>query len=296
MNTNSNLLPCLAVLASIVSLTVGTSYGKSLFVEVGPQGTAALRVILASLLMLLVWRPWRQSLNPDGMKKIALYGIVLGCMNFCFYMCLDTLPIGIAIAIEFTGPLTVAILSSRKALDFLWILLAVIGLVLLLPLTPNAVSLNPSGVAFAFAAAVLWGLYIVVGKRVGHLPAGQTTSLGMFTAGLILFPFGVMHVGVKIIDPHILMSGFTLAVASSAVPYTLEMYALKKLPKNTFSILLSLEPAVGAISGMFILNEALTFTQWAAIACITVASIGSAFSVRAPERAKEEILKSEISI
>ncbi len=289
-------LPCLAVLVSIVSLTVGTSYGKSLFVEVGPQGTAALRVILASMLMLLVFRPWRQPLNSDSIKKIGLYGIVLGCMNFCFYMCLETLPIGIAIAIEFTGPLVVAIISSRKALDFLWILLAVAGLALLLPIAPNTVSLNPVGVAFAFTAACLWGLYIIVGKRVGLLPAGQTASLGLLTAAIILFPFGITHVGAKIFDPHILLGGFTLAIASSAVPYTLEMYALKRLPKNTFSILLSLEPAVGAVSGMLILNETLSLLQWAAIASIMLASIGSALTAPTTKSSTAQELSSEIAV
>lgn len=296
MSSQSNLLACLTVLFSITSLTVGTSFGKSLFTQVGPQGTAALRVILASFLMLIVWRPWRQPLNSDAIRKIALYGIVLGCMNFCFYMCLDTLPLGIAIAIEFTGPLAVAIFSSRKALDFLWILLAIIGLSLLLPVTPGTVSLNPVGVAFAFAAATLWGLYIIAGKRVGLLPAGQTTSLGMLTAGLILFPFGVIHVGVKILDPHILASGFTLAIASSAVPYTLEMYALKKLPKNTFSILLSLEPAVGAISGVFILNESLTILQWAAISSIMLASMGSGLTAKSTAMNEKDTVSPEVLV
>lgn len=166
----------------------------------------------------------------------------------------------------------------------------------MLPITPGTVSLNPVGVAFAFAAATLWGLYIIVGKRVGLLPAGQTTSLGMLTAGLILFPFGVIHVGVKILDPHILASGFTLAIASSAVPYTLEMYALKKLPKNTFSILLSLEPAVGAISGVFILNESLTILQWAAISSIMLASMGSGLTAKSTAMNEKDTVSPEVLV
>lgn len=278
MASGTNLLPCLAVLTSIISLTVGTSFGKHLFAIVGPEGTSALRVGIAAILMLAFWRPWRQPLDKDAIKRIGIYGLVMGCMNLSFYMSLDTLPIGIAIAIEFTGPLVVAILSSRKPLDFLWIILAVTGLALLLPITPGAVSLNPVGVAFAFTAAALWALYIVFGKRVGHLPAGQTTSYGMMIGAILLFPFGVTHVATKILDPKIMISALGLAIASSAIPYTLEMYALKKLPRNTFSILLSLEPAVGAISGMLILSETLTVQQWIAIASVMFASIGSAVS------------------
>ncbi len=276
MVSGSNFLPSLAVLTSIISLTVGTSFGKHLFAVVGPEGTSALRVILAALLMLVFWRPWREPLDQDAIKRVGIYGLVMGCMNLCFYMSLDTLPIGIAIAIEFTGPLVVAIVSSRKPLDFVWIILAITGLALLLPITPGTVSLNTVGVAYAFAAATFWALYIVFGKRVGHLPAGQTTSYGMMVGGLLLFPFGITHVGAKILDPHILISALGLAIASSAIPYTLEMYALKRLPRNTFSILLSLEPAVGALSGMLILSEHLSFQQWIAIASVMLASIGSA--------------------
>jgi len=267
---------------------VGTSFGKHLFESVGPEGTSALRVGLAAILMLAFWRPWREPLDKDAIKRIGIYGLVMGCMNFCFYMSLETLPIGIAIAIEFTGPLTVAILSSRKALDFLWIILAVLGLAMLLPVTPGAVSLNPIGVAYAFAAATLWGLYIIVGKRVGHLPAGHTTSYGMMIGGILLLPFAITHVGVKVLDPNLMASALGLAIASSAVPYTLEMYALKKLPRNTFSILLSLEPAVGAISGMLILGENLTVQQWIAIVSVMLASIGSAITSKPHEVARPD--------
>lgn len=288
MASGANLLPCLAVLTSIVSLTVGTSFGKHLFASVGPEGTSSLRVGIAAILMLAFWRPWKQPLDKDAIKRICIYGLVMGCMNFSFYMSLDTLPLGIAIAIEFTGPLVVAILSSRKALDFLWIILAVLGLAMLLPITPNAVSLNPVGVAFAFAAATLWGLYIIFGKRVGHLPAGQTTSYGMMIGGILLFPFGITHVGAKVLDPNIMVSALRLAIASSAIPYTLEMYALKRLPRNTFSILLSLEPAVGAISGMLILSEQLNIQQWIAIASVMLASIGSAVTSKPHEMVEIE--------
>ncbi len=288
MASGSNLLPSLAVLTSIISLTVGTSFGKHLFAEVGPEGTSAIRVGLAAILMLAFWRPWREPLDKEAIKRIGIYGLVMGGMNFCFYMSLDTLPIGIAIAIEFTGPLVVAILSSRKALDFLWIILAVVGLAMLLPITPGAVSLNPIGVAYAFTAAALWGLYIVVGKRVGHLPAGHTTSYGMMIGGVLLFPFAITHVGSKILDPNIIFGGLGLAIASSAIPYTLEMYALKRLPRNTFSILLSLEPAVGAISGMLILSEHLSIQQWIAIASVMLASIGSAVTSKSHKTVNED--------
>ena len=269
------LLPIAAVLGSIISLTVGTSYGKQLFPVVGPGGTAAYRVVFAAVILLAFWRPWRNPLSGKDFKAILLYGITLGLMNFVFYEAIGRLPMGVAIAIEFTGPLTVALISSRRLIDFLWIALTVFGLYLLLPFQVNANSLDPTGVAFAFASALCWGLYIVFGKGVSHLPSGIATSWGMLIAAITIFPLGFGESGTKLFQAPLIVPGFELALASSAIPYTLEMYALKKLPKNTFGILMSLEPAFGALTGFFILHEILSFMQWLAIGSIMSASIGA---------------------
>lgn len=214
------------------------------------------------------------------MKVVALYGLVLAVMNSIFYESIQRLPLGIAIAIEFTGPLTVAIASSRRVIDFVWIALAAIGLGLLLPLAPGAVALDPLGICFAFMAAVLWALYIILGKKMAHLPSGQATALGVLCAGLVLLPVGIVKAGPHILEPQILIGGFCLCLGSSAIPYTLEMWAMKKLPKNTFSILLSMEPAVGALSGMVVLHESLTALQWVAVCSVMVASIGTTMTAR----------------
>lgn len=292
--THLNFLPILALLGSMISLTVGTSYGKQLFPIIGPGGTAAYRVAFAAIILFFVFRPWKNRLSPGDLQKVTLYGVTLGLMNFMFYEAIGRLPLGIAIAIEFTGPLVVAVISSRRVIDFVWIVLTIIGLWLLLPidlgrnlLDPRTVgaassvsALDPMGIVFAFASALLWALYIIFGKRLSHLPSGPATSWGMIAAALTTLPLGFIETGTGLFQPQVLVAGIGLAVASSAVPYTLEMFALKRLPRNTFSILLSLEPAIGALTGFFVLSEVLTWTQWLAIACIMSASVGTAFGAK----------------
>ncbi|MDI9250167.1 EamA family transporter, partial [Stenotrophomonas sp. RS-48] len=179
------MLPALAVLGSVTALSVGTSYAKHLFPLIGAQGTSALRVGFSALLLLLFWRPWRWKTRRADAITILRYGLTLGLMNLLFYMAIRTIPFGIAVAIEFTGPLTVAMLSSRRPIDFLWVGCAVVGLLLLLPLG-GAAALDPVGVLYALGAAACWGLYIVFGKRAGHLHAGHSVSLGLLAASLVV--------------------------------------------------------------------------------------------------------------
>ncbi len=281
-STLGSLAPALAILASIVSLTAGTSYGKQLFPLVGAEGTATFRVVYAALILVAVWRPWRMKLSLPDAKAISLYGATLGLMNLMFYMSLETLPLGIAIAIEFTGPLTVAVISSRRLIDFVWIGFTVLGLFLLLPITPGAGPISAAGIGYALASAVLWALYIIFGKRVAHIHAGQSTSLGMVVAAMVVMPVGIFHAGAKLVNPMLILSGLALSVWSSALPYTLEMFALKRLPRNTFGILLSMEPAVGAVAGLLILGEKLSILQWLAIGCTIIASVGSSVGAKSP--------------
>lgn len=275
-----NRLAPLAVLGSVISLCVGSSYAKSLFPVLGAQGVTAYRVGFAALILLAVWRPWRIKLNAEDAKRILLYGLTLGLMNLCFYMAIRTLPIGIAIAIEFTGPLALAILSSRRLIDFVWISCAVAGMMLLLPLRKGVAGLDPTGLLFIFGAAIFWALYIVFGKRAGSAHAGQVTSLGLLTAALVVVPFGIAESGMQLLSPRLIPLGLAVAALSSAIPYSLEMFALKRLPKQTFGILLSTEPAVGAISGWLILSETLTIVQIIAIGCIIIASVGTTATIR----------------
>ena len=276
----SNALPVLAVLGSVTALGIGTSFAKQLFPHVGSLGTTALRVGLSALLLLALWRPWRYPLSNADARALLRYGVALGFMNLLFYMSLRTIPFGLAVAIEFSGPLTVAIFSSRKRIDFLWLTFAIAGLALLLPLGLGAAQLDPVGVAYALGAAICWGAYIVFGKRVGHLHAGHSVAIGMSVAACTVVPFGVWHAGSALLDPHILLFGLGIAAISSALPISLEMVALKRLPRETFGIMTSMEPAVAAILGMQLLDERLTGLQWLAIACIMFAAAGSSVTAR----------------
>ena len=271
--------PFLAVLGSVTALGIGTSWAKQvLFPAVGAQGTTAVRVGLSAVLMLLLWRPWRWRLSRADAQAVVLYGAALGAMNLMFYMSIQTLPFGLAVAIEFAGPLAVAIWSSRRAMDFVWVALAMVGLGLLLPLGLSGSTLDPVGVMYSVGAAVFWALYIVFGKRAGHLHAGQSVSLGLLVAALVVVPVGVAHAGAALLSPSVLLVGVAVAAISSALPISLEMMALKRLPKEAFGIMISMEPAVAALLALPLLGEQLSAIQWLAIGCIVAASMGSAMT------------------
>ena len=268
-------LPYLALVGGMVSLAVGTSFAKGLFPLVGAEGTAALRVGLSALVLVAIWRPWRFRLTRSDAGRVLLYGLVLGLMNLSFYMALRTIPLGLAIAIEFAGPLSLALIHSRRLVHFALVGLAVAGLAMLLPIWSGVEGLDPVGVAFAAFAGLCWALYIIFGTRLSHMHAGQSVALGMSTAALVILPFGVSTAGVALLAPSVLLLGLGVALVSSALPYSLEMIALRHIPKRTFGVLLSVEPAIGAMAGMVLLHEQLSPLQWLAIGCIVAASIGA---------------------
>ncbi|SEW05871.1 EamA family transporter [Luteibacter sp. 329MFSha] len=272
-------LPALAVLGSVTSLCIGTSFAKKLFPLIGAEGTSALRVGFSALVLLAFWRPWRWPLTRRDAASVIRYGLTLGAMNLMFYLALRTIPFGIAVAIEFSGPLAVAMWSSRRPVDFVWLASAIVGLAMLLPLGHGS-TLDPTGVAFALGAAFCWALYIIFGKQAGHLHAGHSVSLGLVAASLIVVPYGVAHAGASLLDPAILAAGLGVAIVSSAIPMSLEMMALKRLPSETFGIMVSLEPAVASFLAMLLLGEHLTAYQWLAIGFIVLASIGSTVTAR----------------
>ena len=270
----------LALLGSLVSLAVGTSFAKSLFPALGAEGTTAYRIIFATLMLMAVFRPWRRKWVWADALPLGLYGVTLGVMNLLFYSAIKTIPFGVAIAIEFTGPLAVAVWTSKKASDWLWVVLAIAGLALLLPLPGGdaAMALDPMGMFFAFTAGICWALYIVFGQRVALRYGSMATPMGMLAAAIVVAPIGIFHAGTAMLDPQWLVAGLAVALLSSAIPYALEMFSLNHLPKNTFSILLSLEPAVGALAGWLVLAEHLTLSQGLAIALVMAASMGTAWS------------------
>jgi inner membrane transporter RhtA len=262
-----------ALVAGMVSLQCGATFAKSLFPAIGATGTSALRVGFSALILIAVWRPWRRSLPAREAGWIALYGSALGLMNLLFYLALARLPLGPAVAIEFVGPLAVALIASRRRSDFLWIGLAIIGLMLLLPIATTD-GLDPVGVALDLGAALAWALYILFGQRAGRVDGGQAVSLGMLTAALVAAPFGVAEAGASLLAPEILLSGLAVAIMSSALPYSLEMVALRRLDRKSFGVLMSLEPAVAACAGLVLLGERINAVQWLAIGLVIAASVG----------------------
>lgn len=279
-NLMATLFPVGLLLIAMASIQSGASLAKSMFPIIGAQGTTSLRLAFASIIMLLILRPWRARLTAKSLKTVIVYGIALGGMNFLFYMSLRSVPLGIAVALEFTGPLAVAIYTSRKPIDFIWIGLAITGLLLLIPFGENTQGIDPVGATYALSAGVCWALYILYGQRAGADNGVQTAALGVIIAAIFFAPIGVYHAGAALLTPGLIPIAIGVALMSTAVPYTLEMIALTRMPTRTFGTLMSIEPAFGALSGLLFLNEILSFTQWMAISCIIMASIGATLTMR----------------
>ncbi|MBC7741215.1 MAG: EamA family transporter, partial [Bdellovibrionaceae bacterium] len=235
--------PFLSILTSMIVIQSGASLAKTLFPIVGPAGTTSLRLFFSMIILLVVFRPWRTRVSKSQLKTLAFYGFFLGGMNYLFYLSIARIPLGIAVALEFTGPLAVALLASKRALDFLWVLLAVVGLFCLLPLTELAAPLDLWGIFFALAAGACWAGYILFGQKASlENSGGVAVSVGMIFAALLVVPIGIVQVGTALLTGPILLTGLAIAFLSSALPYSLEMIALKGLSRSTFSILMSLEP------------------------------------------------------
>lgn len=275
----SVLLSVALVTLGMVFTQTGASFAKGLFPAVGAAGATTLRLTLAALVLLALFRPWRQKLTPDQWRAVLLYGGVMGAMNLFFYAALATIPLGVAVALEFTGPLAVALAGSRKPLDFVWIGLAVAGLAMLLPLGQTSGEIGLVGVLLALAAGACWAGYIVFGQRAGTGGGPHITALGVSIAAIIALPFGVATAGTALLDPAILPIALGVALLSSAIPYALDMVALPHLPSRLFGILMSGQPALGALSGFVILSESLGAWQLAGIAAIVIASLGATVTI-----------------
>jgi inner membrane transporter RhtA len=267
------------LLIAMASIQSGASLAKSMFPVIGAQGTTTLRLIFASVIMMLILRPWRAKLTTKSLRTVIIYGMALGGMNFLFYMSLRTVPLGIAVALEFTGPLAVAIYASRRAIDFLWIGLAAIGLLLLIPMGEASAGIDLVGAGYALGAGVCWALYILFGQKAGADNGVQTAALGVMIAALFVAPIGIVHAGAALLTPALIPVALGVAVLSTALPYTLEMVALTRMPARTFGTLMSIEPAIGALSGLLFLHEYLSLSQWMAILCIILASVGATMTM-----------------
>jgi len=269
-------LPALAGIATaMVSVQIGASFAKSLFPAVGAQGATALRVTIAALILAAVFRPWRNLPPRSAWPVLGGYGLALGVMNLSFYTSLQTIPLGVAVALEFAGPLAVTVLHSRRWSDLIWVGLAVAGLALLLPLGKLSHPLDPVGMALALGAGGFWGLYIVFGQKAAAEHGGATVAMGGLVAALLVAPFGIAHAGRALLSPAIWPTALVVALMSSVIPYSCEIVGLSRLPTRIFGILMSLEPAVAALSGLVFLHERLSPVQILAILAVIAASLGA---------------------
>ncbi|MBS0613963.1 MAG: EamA family transporter [Proteobacteria bacterium] len=285
---SSSLLPVGAAIAAMLFIQAGASIIKGLFPVVGTQGATVLRLTLATIMMFVIWRPWRVRVRRERWPWIVAYGIVLGAMNSLFYAALSRIPLGIAVSLEFAGPLGLALLGSRRALDFLWVLLAVCGIYLLLPVGDRGGSLNETGVVLALGAGLCWALYIVFGKRAGDGGSGPAVVYGSLVGMLAVLPFGAAQALPALSQPHVLMLALAVALLSSAIPYSLEMIAMTRLPARIFGVLMSVEPGIGALVGFALLSERLSAAQLLAVALIIAASVGTVSSHAATRRGELE--------
>ena len=260
------------VILGIVSVQVGSASAKHLFAVVGSFGTVALRLFFAAAVLMLLWRP-SLRMNRRAWTVVLGYGAILGSMNLCFYLALARIPLGIAVTIEFLGPLTVALLGSRRWRDAAWAVLAAGGVVLLMGGRGN---LDLAGCLFALAAGTCWGLYILVGAALGrHTTKGRGLALGMAVAAIVAVPFGIAHGGSALSQPWVLAAGLGVALLSSVIPYSLDLEALRRMPPRVFGVLMSLEPAMAALIGLVLLRESLHPSQWIAVLCVVAASAGA---------------------
>ena len=269
-----NIPPIPAVLFAIISVQSGAAIAKTLFPAIGAAGTASLRIGISAIILLAVYRPNLLKITPNQWKIVIPYGLSLGAMNLIFYLAIERIPIGLAVTLEFIGPLVVAVIGSKRLIDFLWVLLAAIGIVLIAPWSNNGIDLL--GVLFALLAGALWAAYIVLGTKVSKImKGGDAVATGMLFASILIVPFGILENGLTNLTPTFLYLGIALALLSSAIPFTLEMKALAQLPARTFSILMSLEPAAASIFAFIFLQEHLAFNEILAVVFVVIASVGS---------------------
>jgi len=267
--------PTVLVLAAVSSVQVGAALAKTLFDEIGAGGTVFLRMAAAALVLGLIWRPRLGSHSSRDLGLALVFALTLAGMNLAFYSSIDRIPLGIAVTFEFIGPLGVAVYGSREALDLLWVALAAAGILLLSDF--GSANLDGVGVGLALLAGAFWAAYILLGVRVGQaFPGGSGLALAMLVAVVPLAPVGIAEAGSELVVPSILLAAAGVGILSSAIPYTLELEALRRMPAGVFGVLMSLEPGVAALAGYVVLGEALVTREIAAIVLVVAASAGAA--------------------
>jgi inner membrane transporter RhtA len=283
MNRDGLLLPGLALMVAMLSIQAGAALARQLFESAGVAGTTALRLILGAAFLLPVLRPWRARPVRPASAALLGYGVTIGVMNLLFYLAVARLPLGIVVAIEFLGPLGVSLAVSRRASHLVWLALAALGILLLTPLGLAQRSADPAGLLFALGAASAWAVYMIVGKRAGLAFGSRAPAIGTLIGACVVGPIGIAQSGTRLLDPPVLAAGAAVALLATAIPFTLELMALTRLPTRIYGVLTSLEPAIAALAGLLILGQRIGPVQWAGIAAVSAASLGATLSARRPE-------------
>jgi inner membrane transporter RhtA len=270
------------VLGGITSVQFGSAIAATIFHDVGPGGAVMMRLVFASVLLCVIARPRLSGYSRHQLGLAALFGLVLAAMNMSFYHALERIPLGIGVTLEFVGPLGVAVLGSRRRLDLVWALLAVVGI---LALTHGDThGLDALGVVLALVAGVCWGAYILVNARVGQAFADTTgLTLAMLVGSLVSLPVGIAEGGSQLLTAHSLLLGAAVGLLSSAIPYSFELEALRRIDTHVFGVLMSIEPAVAALAGFIVLGQGLSARELAGVALVVAASIGASLAARRKE-------------
>ncbi len=267
--------PVVLVIGAIVTVQCGAALATTLFDQLGPAGAVLLRSLFAAVVLVAIWRPSLRGHSHEALRATALFGISLAGMNLCFYEALDRLPLGIAVTLEFVGPLGVAVISTRRAIDVLWAVLAAAGIVLL----SGGISgpgIDGLGAALALVAGCFWGAYILIGGALGRIFEGGTgLALAMAISALLVAAPGIVDGGADLLDPRLLALGAAVAILSSVIPYSFEFEALRRLPAGVFGVLMSLEPAVAALIGVIALGQDLAPREIVSIGLVVAASAGA---------------------
>lgn len=272
------LLPIASVVTAMAAFQISAAFAKSLFPAVGPQGAAAMRLTLGAVMLLILTRPWRGWPKGAPWPAIVGLGVSVAAAVLLFYSAISRLPLGVSIALQFLGPLCVALFGSRRARDLLWAVLAAAGVWALVGRGASAAHLDVLGVAYALGAAAGWAGYILCGRVVGPAMGRSAATLATGIAAAIVLPFGVAHAGAAILTPALLPLAALVALFSTVIPFRLELFAMSRMPARTFAVLTSLEPAFGAVSGLVLLHERLAASQALGVAAVIAAAAGAAWS------------------
>ena len=281
LKNQPHLQALLLLLIAMISVQSSGSLAKMLFDQFPVLTVAAMRLLLSSAILAIIFKIWQINFQHVKWKAIASYGFALAGMNALFYLSIHRLPLGVAVSFEFIGPLSVALFYARQKFDFVWVGLAILGLILLFPFDQASQSFDWIGVAFALGAGACWALYIVAGQKPSGISGNHTVCLGMFIGMLCLMPIALLSgMSMNVFDMSNIGYFIALAILASALPFSLEMIALRNLTALSFGTLMSVEPAIAALSGFIFLGEELLWNQWLALATIIIASIGCTYTTQ----------------